>query len=51
MSLFKIAKEYIHDKPKIKKALGIILILMGLAALLTPLTRSLPYIVGQIQFH
>ncbi|MEK7134947.1 MAG: PGPGW domain-containing protein [Patescibacteria group bacterium] len=38
MNLLKIVKEYIHDRPKIKKTIGIILILIGLAALLTPLT-------------
>jgi len=38
MNLLKIIKEYIHDKPKIKKAIGVILILIGLATLLTPLT-------------
>ncbi|MEK7580019.1 MAG: hypothetical protein AAB465_00175 [Patescibacteria group bacterium] len=37
-SLFKIVKKYIYDKPKIRKAIGIILILIGLAALLTPFT-------------
>ena len=38
MNLLKIVKEYINNKPKIKKTIGIILILIGLAALLTPLT-------------
>ncbi|MEK7558556.1 MAG: hypothetical protein AAB507_01895 [Patescibacteria group bacterium] len=38
IKLLKIVKEYIHDKPKIKKVIGIILILVGLAALITPLT-------------
>ena len=38
MNLLRIVKEYINDKPKIKKTIGIILILIGLAALLTPLT-------------
>jgi len=38
MSLFTIAKNYIHDKPKIKKTIGIVLILIGLAALFTPFT-------------
>ena len=37
-NLLKIIKEYIHSKPKIKKATGVILILIGFAALLTPLT-------------
>ncbi len=31
-------KEYIHNNPKIKKVVGVILILIGLAALVTPLT-------------
>ncbi|MFH0819596.1 MAG: hypothetical protein V1892_01025 [bacterium] len=31
-------KEYIHNKPKIKKVIGVILILIGLAVLFTPLT-------------
>jgi len=38
INLLKIAKEYINNKPKIKKTIGIILILIGLAALFTPLT-------------
>ncbi|MEK7578864.1 MAG: hypothetical protein AAB456_04110 [Patescibacteria group bacterium] len=38
MNLLKIVKEYINGKPKIKKTIGIFLILIGLAALLTPLT-------------
>jgi len=38
MNLFRIIKEYIHDKPKIKKTIGIILILIGLVAFFTPLT-------------
>ena len=38
MNLLKIIKEYIHDNPKIKKVIGIILILVGLVALFTPLT-------------
>ena len=38
VNLLKIVKEYIHDNPKIKKAIGVILILIGLAALFTPLT-------------
>ena len=37
-NLFKTIKEYIHNRPKIKKVVGAILILMGLAALFTPLT-------------
>ena len=31
-------KEYIHNNPKIKKVVGVILILVGLTALVTPLT-------------
>ncbi len=31
-------KEYIRNRPKIKKVVGIILILVGLAAPITPLT-------------
>jgi len=38
MNLLRIVKEYINNKPKIKKTIGIILILIGLAALFTPLT-------------
>ena len=38
MKLLAIIKEYIHDRPKIKKMVGVILILVGLAALFTPLT-------------
>ena len=38
MSLLKIVKEYINNKPKIKKIIGIFLILFGLVALFTPLT-------------
>ena len=38
MNLLKIVKEYIHANPKIKKAIGVILIFVGLAALFTPLT-------------
>ncbi len=38
MNLPKIIKEYIRDRPKIKKVIGVILILVGLAALFTPLT-------------
>jgi len=37
-NLPKIIKEYIHNRPKIKKAVGVILIILGLAALVTPLT-------------
>ena len=38
MNLLKIIKEYIHNRPKIKKVVGVILILVGLAAFFTPLT-------------
>ena len=38
MNLLKITKEYIQNKPKIKKVTGVILILAGLTALFTPLT-------------
>jgi len=38
MNLLKIIKEYIYNRPKIKKTIGIILIFAGLAALFTPLT-------------
>ena len=37
-NLLKIIKEYIHNRPRIKKTVGVILILLGLAALVTPLT-------------
>ncbi|OGI59940.1 hypothetical protein A2814_01380 [Candidatus Nomurabacteria bacterium RIFCSPHIGHO2_01_FULL_38_19] len=37
-NLLKIIKEYIHNRPKVKKGVGIILILIGLAALITPFT-------------
>lgn len=38
MNWLKIIREYINDRPKTKKVLGIILILVGLAAFFTPLT-------------
>lgn len=38
INLFKTIKEYIRNRPKIKKAVGVILILIGLAALITPFT-------------
>ena len=38
MKLLKIIKEYIQNSPETKKMAGIILILVGLASLLTPLT-------------
>ncbi|MEK7657671.1 MAG: hypothetical protein AAB366_00515 [Patescibacteria group bacterium] len=41
MNWLKIIREYIHDRPKIKKVLGVILILGGLAAFFTPLTPGL----------
>ena len=36
--MIKIIKEYLRDKPKIKKTVGVILIIIGLVALITPLT-------------
>ncbi|MEK7192565.1 MAG: hypothetical protein AAB682_00310 [Patescibacteria group bacterium] len=38
MNLLKIIKEYIHNRPIIKKVVGVILILVGFSSLLTPLT-------------
>ena len=38
MSLFRIIKEYINDRPRVKKTIGVVLILVGLAALITPFT-------------
>ncbi len=38
MKFLTIAKEYIHSKPKIKKTIGIVLILLGFSALITPFT-------------
>ena len=38
MNLLKIIKEYIHNRPRIKKVVGVILILVGFAVLFTPLT-------------
>ena len=38
MNLLKIIKEYIHNRPRIKKVIGVILIFVGIAALFTPLT-------------
>jgi uncharacterized protein YqgC (DUF456 family) len=38
MILFDIVKEYIHARPYIKKVVGIILVLVGFIALVTPLT-------------
>lgn len=36
--LSKIIKEYFRSRPKLKKAAGIILVIIGLAAFITPLT-------------
>lgn len=36
--LLKTIKEYIHNRPKTKKAVGVILILIGFVAFITPLT-------------
>jgi len=36
-NLLKTIKEYIRNRPRIKKAAGVILILIGLAAFFTPL--------------
>ena len=38
MNLLKTIKEYIHNRPRIKKAVGVILILIGLAIFFTPFT-------------
>ena len=38
MNWIKIIKEYILNRVKIKKVVGVILILVGLAAFFTPLT-------------
>lgn len=38
MKLFRNVKEYIHDRPILKKTVGVVLILVGFAALITPLT-------------
>lgn len=38
MNFFTTAKKYIHDRPKLKKAIGILLILYGLVALVSPFT-------------
>ncbi len=37
-NLLEIIKEYANKRPGVKKVVGIILILIGLAALFTPLT-------------
>ena len=38
MNARNVIKEYLGNKPKLKKVIGVILILIGLAALLTPFT-------------
>ncbi|MGC9059327.1 MAG: hypothetical protein ACP5H3_02920 [Candidatus Aenigmatarchaeota archaeon] len=38
MKLLKVIKEYIRNRPRIKKIVGVILIIVGLAALFTPFT-------------
>ena len=38
MNARNVIKEYLGNKPKLKKVIGVILILIGLVALLTPLT-------------
>ncbi len=38
VNLLNTVKDYIHNRPKIKKTVGVILILIGLAAFFTPLT-------------
>jgi len=38
MNWFKTIKEYTRNRPKIKKTVGFILILFGLAAFFTPFT-------------
>ena len=38
MNFLKNSREYIRNRPRIKKVVGILLILIGLAALITPLT-------------
>ena len=38
MNWLKTIKEYIHKRPRIKKTVGVILILIGLAAFFTPFT-------------
>lgn len=37
-NLYKIIKKYINNRPKLKKVIGVILILVGFIALVTPLT-------------
>ncbi|MEK7089546.1 MAG: hypothetical protein AAB920_01880 [Patescibacteria group bacterium] len=36
--MLKTIKEYIHNRPRTKRAVGIILILVGFTALITPFT-------------
>ena len=36
MNLLKIIKEYTHSKPKTKKLIGVIVIVFGLIAMITP---------------
>ena len=38
MNWLKITKEYIRNSSQVKKVIGVILILVGLAAFFTPLT-------------
>ena len=38
IKLLKSIKEYIRNRPRIKKVIGVILILVGLAAFVTPFT-------------
>ncbi|MDO8526994.1 MAG: PGPGW domain-containing protein [Deltaproteobacteria bacterium] len=38
MKWIETIKEYAREKPKIKKAIGILLIFVGLVALITPFT-------------
>ncbi|MEK7200588.1 MAG: hypothetical protein AAB672_00440 [Patescibacteria group bacterium] len=38
MNQLKKIKQYMDDRPKVKKTIGVILILIGLTALVTPLT-------------
>jgi len=38
VNILKSIKEYISNKPKVKKILGIILILVGFVLLITPFT-------------
>ena len=37
VNFLKKVKEYIYNRPKIKKTIGVVLILIGLTALVTPL--------------